>query len=119
MSRTRKSARDAGTKFERSIADVLAELVDDRIDRRAKNGTKDRGDIGGWRYAGLRIVAECKNTARLALSTWVTEAEVERLNDDAQVALVIHKRVGKADPLDQYVTCTLRDLLTLVTGARP
>lgn len=119
MGRTRASARSAGTRFERSIADALALHVDDRIDRRVKNGSKDRGDIGGWRYAGLRIVAELKDTSRLTLGTWITEAETERLNDDGHVALVIHKRKGKGNPLDQYVTCTLRDLLTLLTQNRP
>lgn len=120
MSRTRASAKKAGTSFERSIADCLAaQLDDDRIDRRAKTGSKDRGDIAGWRYAGLRIVAECKNTSRLTIGTWITETETERLNDSADVGLVIHKRTRKADPLDQYVTLTLRDLLTLLTGGRP
>lgn len=120
MSRTLRTARDAGARFERSIADALAlHLDDDRIDRRPRNGAKDRGDIGGWRYAGMRIVAECKNTARLALSAWVEEAEIERRNDDAHIGLVIHKRIGRADPLEQYVTMTVRELLTLMKGARP
>lgn len=119
MSRTRKSAKAAGARFERAIADCLAALVDDRIDRRVKTGNKDRGDIGGWRHAGLRIVAELKDCARLDLGGWVREAEIERGNDDAHVALVIHKRRGHGDPLDQYVTCTLRDLIALTQGERP
>lgn len=119
MSRTRASAKAAGSRFERLIADTLARHIDDRIDRRVKNGAKDRGDIGGWRYAGLRIVAECKDTTHAALGTWVGEAEVERLNDDAHVALVIHKRRGKSDGLDQYVTLTMRDLIALLTQERP
>lgn len=119
MSRTAASARSAGQKFERSIADCLAKWVDDRIDIRPKHGAKDRGDIGGWRYGTRRIVVECKNHARLALSTWLAEAEIERGNDDADVALVIHKRTGTADPLDQYVTTTLRDLLALLIMERP
>ena len=119
MTRSNKSARAAGTRFERLSADCLATLIDDRIDRRVKTGNKDRGDIGGWRYAGLRIVAELKDVARTDLGGWVREAEVERLNDDAHVALVIHKRRGHGDPLDQYVTTTLRDLIALTTGERP
>lgn len=118
MPRNRKSAREAGTRFERVIADHLAEHVDDRIDRRVKTGAKDRGDIGGWRFAGRRIVAELKDVTKLNIGGWVREAEVERLNDDADVALVIHKRRGTQDPGDQYVTTTLRDLLCLLTGER-
>lgn len=119
MTRTRASAKTAGTRFERSIADCLAAWIDDRIDRRTRNGAKDRGDIAGWRFGTTRIVAECKDTARVELGRWITEAEIERGNDDAGVALVIHKRTAHADPLDQYVTCTLRDLLALLIGERP
>lgn len=119
MKRNRASAKAAGSRFERSIADCLALHIDDRIDRRAKTGAKDKGDIGGWRYAGRRIVAECKDVAKLSLGSWVSEAETERGNDDAAVALVIHKRRGHADPLDQYVTTTVRDIVALLTGERP
>jgi hypothetical protein len=129
MARTRASAKKAGTAFERSIADALALHVDDRIDRRAKTGAKDRGDIGGVRISSAiydqdqllhpRVVIECKDTARLELGVWTREAEIERGNDDALVGVVVHKRRGNADPLDQYVTTTLRDLIALLTGARP
>ena len=119
MTRSRKSARAAGTRFERLIADALAAHVDDRIDRRVKTGANDKGDIAGWRFAGRRIVAELKDVARLDLSGWVNEAETERGNDDALAGVVIHKRRGTADPGDQYVTCTLRDLVALLTGERP
>ena len=125
MSRNRASAKQAGTRFERIIADCLAENVDDRIDRRVKRGSVDRGDIGGVRlmgqysgYQGQRIVLECKDVSRTDLSGWVNEAEIERGNDDALAGFVIHKRRGHSDPLDQYVTCTLRDLVALLTGER-
>lgn len=68
---------------------------------------------------GERVVIEVKNVARLNLAGWVTEAEIERGNDDALAGLVAHKRHGKGDPLDSYVTCTLRDLVALLTGQRP
>lgn len=119
MTRNRRSAKAAGTRFERSIADALAAHVDDRIDRRVKNGNKDRGDIAGLRHMGGRVVIECKDTARVELGVWVNEAEVERGNDDAIAGLVAHKRRGHGDPLDQYVTCTIRDLVALLTGERP
>lgn len=119
MSRSNASAKAAGTRFERSIADSLASHVDDRIDRRAKTGNKDKGDIGGLRHMGGRVVLECKDVSHTNLSGWVNEAEVERGNDDAIAGLVVHKRRGHGDPLDQYVTCTLRDLVALLTGERP
>jgi len=120
MTRTRKSAKTAGSWFERQIADYLNEHVDDRIDRRVKTGAKDRGDISAWRFAGRRIVAECKEYGgRFNVGTWLKEAEIERLNDDAHVGLVIAKRRGTTDPGDQVVFLTLRDLIALTTGTRP
>jgi hypothetical protein len=129
VTRSRASAKQAGARFERLIADALAEHVDDRIDRRVKTGSKDRGDVSGLRaaimnpttrtfYAPQRVVVECKDVARLDLSGWVNEADIERGNDDALAGLVVHKRRGHGDPLDQYVTCTLRDLIALLTGER-
>lgn len=117
--RSRASAKAAGTRFERAVANWLAEHVDDRIDRRVKTGAKDRGDIGGVRAWGQRVVLELKDCARLDLGGWVREADTERGNDDAAVGAVVHKRRGTADPGDQYVTMTLRDLAALLTGDRP
>lgn len=119
MGRTNRSAKAAGTRFERAIADALAEHVDDRIDRRAKTGNKDKGDVGGLRAHGQRVVIECKDVSRTDLGGWVREADIERGNDDAAAGLVIHKRRGHGDALDQYVTCTVRDLVALLTGTRP
>ena len=119
MSRTRASAKAAGTRFESQIADYLAEHVDDRIERRARAGAKDRGDVSGVRHRGARVVIECKNTTRATLGPWVNEAEVERGNDDALVGVVAHKRHGNGKPGDQFVTMTLRDFVALLTGERP
>ena len=86
----------------------------------SETGARDRGDISGWRYAGRRIVAECKDYGgRYQVGPWLTEAETERVNDDAAVGLVVAKRRGTTDPGDQVVICTLRDLVALITGERP
>lgn len=118
MARSRASAKAAGTRHERAVADYLAQHVDDRIDRRVKAGAKDRGDIGGVRHLGARVVVECKNTSRLDVGTWLREAEVERGNDDATVGLVVAKRHGKGAPADQLVLMTLGDLVAMLTGSR-
>ena len=118
MTRNRASAKKAGTTFERQVADYLAQHVDDRIDRRAKTGSKDRGDITGLRHLGERIVIECKNTTRLNLAGWMNQAETERGNDDALAGLIIHKRHGNNQPGDQWVTTTLRELTALLNGYR-
>ncbi|MGN7968991.1 hypothetical protein [Microbacterium sp. 22296] len=116
--RSRASAKDAGTRFERSVADFLAKrLGDDRIDRRAKTGAKDRGDIGGVRTPlGGRVVIECKDTARADLPGWLRQAEAERGNDDAVVGVVVHKKRGTTDPAEQYVTMSLETLAVFLEG---
>lgn len=122
VTRNRASAKAAGEKFNRDVADYLAEHIDDRIDKRVRTGAKDKGDIGGMRHPAnnARIVGECKNeTTGLSLGTWSNETETERINDGAVAGVIFHKRHGKGDPADQWVTCTLRDFVALITGNRP
>lgn len=122
MTRNRKSAKQAGSSFEKDVAAYLAgALGDDRIERRARNGSKDRGDITGVRTVlGERVVIECKDVARLNLSVWTAEAEIERGNDDATVALVAHKRrgYGPKNMGGTYVTMTLADAAALLGAGR-
>lgn len=119
MTRSRRSAKQAGTRFETAIARALSEaLDDDRIERRAKSGAKDRGDISGVRLHGQRVVIEAKDCARMDLPGWTREAQIEAGNDDALVGLVVHKRHGVADPLAQWVSCTVADLVAILTGQR-
>lgn len=117
--RSRQSAKRAGARFEQAVAAYLAEHVDDRIERRASNGARDRGDITGLRHMGRRVVVECKDTTRWEPSAWLAEAETERGNDDAAAGIVVAKRRGKADPADAVVLMSLADLVALLTGERP
>lgn len=119
MTRSHRSARSAGTRFERAVADYLAAtLEDDRIDRRVRNGAKDRGDISGLRVHGQRLVVECKDTTRVCLPEWTAQAHAEAGNDDALVGVVIHKRNRVGDPGRQWVSMTVDDLAALITGQR-
>lgn len=120
MTRTRASAKAAGTTFETSIATYLATHVDDRIERRRLTGSNDRGDLTGFRYGGQRVVVECKDYGgRYQVGPWLVEVEAERGNDDAGVGLVVAKRRGTRNPGEQVVFMTLADLVSLITGARP
>lgn len=117
MARTRKSAKAAGARFERVVADYLAEeLADDRIDRAPKAGAKDKGDIANVRMGDHKIVIECKDVARMDMPKWVREAQVEAENAGALVGIVVHKRHGVAKPGQQWATLTLGDLTRLLKG---
>lgn len=107
--------------MESLVANFLAfRLADDRIERRAKNGNKDRGDISGVRVAGGRVVIEVKNvSSKIDLPGWLREAETERGNDDAVIGVVVHKRHGSANPADQHVAMTLETFATLIEAGFP
>lgn len=120
MTRSRRSARQAGSRFEREVADYLAEHVDDRIDRRVKGGAKDKGDIGGLRHMGEKIAVEAKNYGgRLHAGPWINEAHIAAGNDDAPAGIVVAKRRGTTNPGEQFVLMTVDDLIAIITGQRP
>ena len=119
MARTRKSAKAAGARFERVVADYLAEeMADGRIDRAPKAGAKDKGDIANVRMGDHKIVIECKDVARMDLPKWTREAQVEAENAGALVGIVVHKRHGVAKPGQQWCTLTLGDLTRLLKGTQ-
>ncbi|GLB62687.1 hypothetical protein NCCP2495_05650 [Dietzia sp. NCCP-2495] len=121
MSRSRSSAKAAGSRMERMVADCLSHHVDDRVDRRVKTGAADKGDIGGLRtHTGKRVVVEVKDYGgRYLIGPWLDEAETERINDDATAGVVIAKRRGITDPLQQVCVMQVADLIALITGSRP
>lgn len=121
MARNRNSAKQAGARFERNIADWLRDNVSEWIDRKVKTGAIDRGDIANVRtHNNERVVVEAKDYGgRLEAGTWVKEAETERVNDGAIAGIVVAKRKGTTDPGDQYVISTLRDFSAILTGVRP
>lgn len=120
MTRTRRSARQAGSRFEREIADYLAKHFDDRIDRRVKGGAKDKGDIGGLRHLGQKIAVECKDYGgRLQPGSWIKEAHIAAGNDDAISGIVVAKRRGTTDPGAQWVLMTVNDLVGILAEERP
>lgn len=95
-------------------------LPHQHIERRARNGAKDRGDVGGVHHQnGGRVVVEVKNTTRVDLAGWVREAEQERINDGAEFGVVIHKRHGVTDPGRQWVLMDADTFGRLLGGRRP
>lgn len=121
MTRNRATAKAAGSRFERVIADGLAEALQSTvIDRKVKTGSKDKGDIANvFTAQGGRVVIECKDRGgQFYASEWVGEAEAERINDGALAGIVVAKRKGVSDPMQQYVVMTVSELVALIRGDR-
>lgn len=116
MTRSRASAKKAGSSFERQISDYLRDtLSNPNIDRMVKAGALDKGDIANVRDSHGRLIAiECKNTATMSLPQWEREATTEALNYGAHAGVIVHKRRGTAQPQEQWVTMTTETLTKLL-----
>lgn len=121
MPRSRKSAKAAGSRFERVIADCLKANVSEFIDRKVRTGAKDTGDIANvYSNIGKKVTLELKDYGgQFHVAEWLREVETERGNAGDDCGVVIAKRRGVADPLDQVCFLTVRDLVVLLTGMRP
>lgn len=107
------AGRARGTRWETRIVDYLRLRGVPHAERRARNGAKDRGDIAGI----VGVVIEAKSTARTQLAVWLDEAETERANDGAALAVVWAHRRGKGSPGQGYVVMTGDTLIKLLTEA--
>jgi Holliday junction resolvase len=102
--------KSKGTAFETLIVNYLKQNGFPYAERRALAGVNDMGDITGT--PGL--VWECKNHKTLAMSEWLEEAEIERINANAKYGFVVAKRRGYGKPEQQYVVITLDTLVFLL-----
>lgn len=102
-----------GALFEAQIVSWLRENGFPLAERRVMGGQNDRGDVSGVPYT----VLELKNQAKMALSGWVEEAKTEGANDGAKWWATVHKRKGKGDPAEQYVTLTADVFVDLLQWA--
>ena len=117
MTRSRQSAKTAGARFERQIADHLNARLPGRIDRQPRTGAKDKGDIAGVTTPGGQAIAvECKNVTRTQLANWIHEAHTEADNLGAAAGIIIHKRHGRSAPDCQWVTMTVAELTAILTN---
>jgi hypothetical protein len=120
VARNRQSAKKAGTAFETLIANGLRDALGDSTIQRAPNwGAEDKGDIVNFKIDGHQIVIQAKDVARLDLPAWTADAKVQAVRAKALAGLVVHKRRGTADPMRQWVTCTVAELVALVTKEPP
>ena len=96
-------SKQKGTAAETAVVNWLKAQGRKHVERRSLNGSSDRGDIAGL----PGVVIEVKNHARMELSQWLSELEVEIANDKADTGVVIHKKKGTADGGEWYATMPL------------
>ena len=78
----------AGTHFETRLVKWFNEHDFPYVERRARSGRNDKGDIAG--LPGVCI--EAKNVKALNLAGWMDEALTEQKNAGAQIGVVIFPR---------------------------
>lgn len=121
MTRSRASAKAAGSRHVRVMADYFRLHVSRFIDKMPLYGSKDRGDVANVEtFNELPVAVEMKDYGgRLEVGTWLKEAETERVNLGAVAGVVIAKRRGTTDPGSQIVLMEVRDFVGILTGKRP
>lgn len=83
-------ARAKGTAAETAVADYLRGHGFPHAERRALHGSRDLGDITG--VPG--VVVEVKAAVSADYGGWLREADAERANAAARLAIVVHKPKG-------------------------
>lgn len=107
------ASKQRGTRWETAIVEYLQSQGWPHAERRALNGSRDRGDIAGL----PGVVIEAKSASRIELAAWVKEAEAEAGNAGADVGAVWAHRRGKSSPGDGYVIMTGDQFARLLKAA--
>jgi len=99
MTRSRRTARQAGTAWESAIRDYLRTRGWPHAERRARTGAHDQGDITGV----IGVCIEAKNTSRIEPASFLDQAMEEGGHAGADVSAAWIKRRGKTSPESGYV----------------
>lgn len=101
------TSRRKGNRAEVDVVAALKRLgVDAMTSRASRGGMQGGADV----ICDLPVVLEVKDQARDALPAWVDQARAQA--DDAPGA-VVHKRRGKANAEQWFVTMQLDDFVEL------
>lgn len=106
-------SKQKGTAAETAVVKWLQEKGRKDVERRALSGILDRGDIAG--IPG--VVIEVKNHAKMTLSQWLDELDVEVKNDKADTGVVLHKKRGTTDVGQWYATMPADQWYNLIKEA--
>lgn len=102
--------RAKGTAFETLVVDYLKAMGFPYAHRNPPAGKADVGDVGG--IPG--VVLELKNCQRMQLGEWMNEALAEAARAKAGIYAVVHKRRGRGNAAEQYVTMPLHVFAELI-----
>lgn len=110
-------SKDVGTAAETALVRWLRVNGWPGAERRALRGTHDAGDVTGTPCLAWEVKAgnQAQEPADGLLAAWMDEAETERLNAGADVAVLVLRRRGKASPGDWWAYLTAAALAGLLT----
>ena len=102
------TSRRKGNRAEVDVVNLLrSHGYDVETSRSARGGYQSGADILG----DFPMVIEVKNQAKLDLAGWWAQASYQA---NGALPVVIHKRVGKSDPAEWWVTMDVQTLLRLL-----
>jgi HJR/Mrr/RecB family endonuclease len=110
-------AKQKGTSFESLLVTYLTELGYD-AERQVLKGSADQGDIRVRIPDSVGFNIEAKNVRSMSLGQWVDESVVEAENA-GRPCVVVHKRIGKGQGADQFVSMRLADFLAWFVAHSP
>lgn len=105
-------SKQKGTHFETAVVNFMREHGYPHVERRALNGSTDKGDIAGL----PGVVIEVKNCAKIELAKWLRETDAEIANAGAETGAVWIKQRGKASAGDGFIIQRPALWLPLATG---
>jgi len=91
-------SRVKGTTWEAAVVDFLKPFWP-WVERRALNGSKDRGDVAGIPF----VVIEAKAAKTMRLNDWLAELDDEIVAADAGTGAVFVKRIGRTKAEDGFI----------------
>lgn len=106
-------SRAKGTAWESQIVRYLQDRGWPYVERRALNGSVDRGDITGIPL----VMIEAKAAKAITLAAWADETTAEKANAGAHIGALWVKRRGRSSPADAYVVLTGDDFTALLKSA--
>lgn len=109
--------KQIGTSFESLLVKGLTDSGYD-AERQVLHGNKDEGDIRVRQGRGQDFNIEAKCVKATSLGTWVDESRVEA-EHAGRPCIVVHKRRGKGQAMDQFVTMRLGDFLAWFAPVDP